>query len=87
MSYQFSSMSFAEILRAKGDTLAPDMRECFENLLEGYTSSERTAELESRLDIIDDLIVTSNWRTGKKAELQELIQAIHENTDYSDVPD
>jgi hypothetical protein len=48
---------------------------------DGLELEEQRDKAQEKLDDILELIVKANWRTGKKAELVELIQAIKETAE------
>ncbi len=58
---------------ANGDTLIAELA----GLALGHEEeTERSEQLQSIIDGIEQCICEANWRTGKKAELRELIEAI-----------
>ncbi len=76
-----------DALRLAGDTLPDWARARLETAddLRGRHNSveDRINHLEWIIDSIDDAITKANWRTGKKAELRDLIQTLSEGTDYN----
>jgi hypothetical protein len=48
---------------------------------DGLDMEEQRDKMQEKLDDILELIVKANWRTGKKAELVELIQVIKETAE------
>ena len=43
---------------------------------ESEDAQSKLADLEYKFETIRDLIVEANWKTGKKAELRELVESI-----------
>jgi hypothetical protein len=61
-----------------GDTEKAGMLAC---ISDGLEQEEQRDNLQAKIDNILELITEANWRTGKKAELIELIKAIKETAE------
>ena len=89
----YSSTPTDEWLRLNRNSIAPEAAERMEALIDGaldlkgkhQSVEDRISDLEWRLDEISSKITQANWRTGKKAELKDLIEAVNDLTDYNDI--
>ena len=90
----YSSTPTDEWLRLNRNSIAPEAADRIEALIDGALDlrgkhksvDDRISDLEWRLDEISSKITQANWRTGKKAVLQDLIQSVSDLTDYNEVP-
>ena len=70
------SPAYCELEReayTRGDTLTAELAAA---AMDGEAAQAKADELDYKLERIEALITGANWRTGKKAELRDLIEAI-----------
>ena len=72
----YTSQYLSEQERAAFQRGDRERAELLGKLIDAETDAERIGELENVIDGIRERITEANWRTGKKAELRDLVEAI-----------